>query len=180
MRTVLHAGCGSTPINDAFEGWKELRLDIDPSATPDILAPITKIPLPDESVDAVYTSHTLEHVYYHEALQALKEFRRVLKPDGYAVVIVPDVGSLGEFFPDRLYEPLYQSPGGPVCAADMIWGHQAWIITDTNKAYRFAHKFGYTESTLTHALQSCGFPVVRTMKQSYDLVAAARVSNSPV
>ena len=43
--------------------------------------------LEDESFDYVYSSHTLEHVY--DAKTSLKNWYRVLKPDGYLILYIP-------------------------------------------------------------------------------------------
>lgn len=48
---------------------------------------ITSIEFPDRSVDAVYCSHVLEHV--QDDRKALSEFHRILKPDGWAVFMIP-------------------------------------------------------------------------------------------
>lgn len=48
---------------------------------------ITGIQYPDETFDVVYCSHVLEHVA--DDLQAMREFRRVLKRSGWAVLLVP-------------------------------------------------------------------------------------------
>lgn len=48
---------------------------------------ITDIQYPDESFDVIYCSHVLEHV--QDDIGAMKEFRRVLKKDGWAVLLVP-------------------------------------------------------------------------------------------
>ena len=48
---------------------------------------ITDIPYPDESFDVIYCSHVLEHV--KEDHKAMAEFHRVLKKDGWAVLLVP-------------------------------------------------------------------------------------------
>jgi SAM-dependent methyltransferase len=48
---------------------------------------ITRIPYPAESFDAIYCSHVLEHV--PDDRLALREFRRVLKPGGWAILLVP-------------------------------------------------------------------------------------------
>ena len=41
MKLVLHVGCGKQPIHDFLEGYKEVRLDIDPTHNPDIVASLT-------------------------------------------------------------------------------------------------------------------------------------------
>lgn len=48
---------------------------------------ITDIHFPDESFDVIYCSHVLEHV--PDDRRALREFHRVLKADGWAVLLVP-------------------------------------------------------------------------------------------
>jgi SAM-dependent methyltransferase len=48
---------------------------------------IMDIPVPDESFDIIYCSHVLEHVM--DDRQAMREFYRVLKPTGWAVLNVP-------------------------------------------------------------------------------------------
>ncbi len=64
--------------------------------TGDLLQPammkidITNIQFPDNSFDVVYCSHVLEHVPNDK--QAMKEFARVLKPSGWAILQVPISG----------------------------------------------------------------------------------------
>jgi predicted SAM-dependent methyltransferase len=48
---------------------------------------ITKIDYPDEYFDIIYCSHVLEHV--EDDRKAMREFHRVLKPGGWAIVLVP-------------------------------------------------------------------------------------------
>lgn len=48
---------------------------------------VTRIAFPEASFDVVYASHVLEHV--PEDRQAMREFFRVLKPGGWAVLQVP-------------------------------------------------------------------------------------------
>jgi SAM-dependent methyltransferase len=48
---------------------------------------ITDIRYPDNSFDVIYCSHVLEHVL--DDRKAMREFRRVLKPSGWAVLQVP-------------------------------------------------------------------------------------------
>lgn len=48
------------------------------------------LPFPARSVDAIYTSHTLEHLYLADAQTVLEECQRVLKPEGCLRVALPD------------------------------------------------------------------------------------------
>ena len=97
MKTFLHVGCGHTRKNETTKGfntagWTELRLDIDASVAPDIIGTMTDMTaVASESVDAIFSSHNIEHLYPHEVPIALAEFLRVLKPDGFLVVTCPDL-----------------------------------------------------------------------------------------
>lgn len=48
---------------------------------------ITDIQYSDDFFDVIYCSHVLEHVV--DDRKAMREFRRVLKPDGWAILLVP-------------------------------------------------------------------------------------------
>lgn len=50
---------------------------------------ITDIRYPDDSFDVIYCSHVLEHV--PDDKKAMREFHRVLKPSGWAMLLVPIV-----------------------------------------------------------------------------------------
>jgi len=84
MKTFLHVGCGPIKKNlvKGFSNdvWSEIRLDIDEKVRPDIIGSILDMhSVESGSVDAVYSSHNIEHVFPHEVPIALKEFHRVLK-----------------------------------------------------------------------------------------------------
>lgn len=53
----------------------------------DVKMDIRDIRFPDGSFDMIYCSHVLEHI--PDDKQAMREFRRVLKSDGWAVLLVP-------------------------------------------------------------------------------------------
>ena len=171
---ILHVGCGGSPLPDLWKGWEEIRFDADPQCGADLIGDMLDIPMDDDSVDAVYTSHTLEHVTYHDGVRALREFRRVLKPGGQVWVIVPNVLAAAELIAkEGLYAKVYDAPCGPVHAADMLWGHQGLIEGEKGeRAYRFAHRFGYTADTLTASLKLAGFNNVKSDAFHYWDVAA--------
>lgn len=58
----------------------------------DMQLDITNIHLPDESFDVIYCSHVLEHV--PDDRRAMRELCRVLKRDGWALLLVPMRSSL--------------------------------------------------------------------------------------
>jgi predicted SAM-dependent methyltransferase len=49
------------------------------------------IPLRDSSVDFIFSSHMLHHLYREDALKLLREALRVLKPGGTMRIVVPDL-----------------------------------------------------------------------------------------
>lgn len=180
MRTFLHVGCGGkrkdgTTRGFAQPGWQELRLDIDAAAQPDIVASMTDMSaVADASVDALFSSHNLEHLFPHEVPVALAEFRRVLKPGGYAVITCPDLQSVCELVAaDQLTDAAYVSPAGPIAPIDILYGHRDSIAS--GKTY-MAHKSGFTKRVLTGSLQAAGFELVLPVQRAhpnYDLWAVA-------
>ena len=53
-----------------------------------------RLPFPDASMAAIYSSHLLEHLYLDEAERLLAECRRVLAPGGVLRLVVPDLRAL--------------------------------------------------------------------------------------
>ncbi len=53
----------------------------------DVKMDITDIRFPDNEFDIIYCSHVLEHV--PDDRKAMREFNRVLKPSGFALLLVP-------------------------------------------------------------------------------------------
>jgi SAM-dependent methyltransferase len=49
------------------------------------------LPFPDRSIDFLFSSHFVEHLFRSEALALLREARRVLKPGGVFRICVPDL-----------------------------------------------------------------------------------------
>ncbi|HEX5210222.1 MAG TPA: methyltransferase domain-containing protein [Pseudolabrys sp.] len=138
------------------EDWQELRFDIDRSVNPDIVGTLTDMSAVEtSSVDAIFSSHNIEHIYAHEVPTALSEFYRVLKPEGFAVIASPDLQAACEAVAqNRLLEPLYTSSAGPISAIDMLYGHRASLAAGN---HFMAHKCGFTFSVLSDACIRAGF-----------------------
>jgi len=160
MKIFLHVGCGpqnkSTCLGFNNDNWKEIRLDIDKNVNPDIVGTLTDMKLVETgSVDAVYSSHNIEHIFPHEVPIALSEFYRVLKEDGIVVITCPDLQSAGKAIAqDKLLEPLYESPEGSVTAFDILYGHRK---TTADGNIYMIHKGGFTYSLLNSAFYEAGF-----------------------
>jgi hypothetical protein len=95
-RTVLHVGCGPVDARELHRSfrdgdWRELRVDVNPAAAPDILAPVTDMRMvADASVDAVWSHRALETLPPQQMPQALAEFQRVLDEDGFALLALAE------------------------------------------------------------------------------------------
>jgi SAM-dependent methyltransferase len=177
-KQFLHVGCGPlTKINlrPYFHGpeWREVRFDIDPDSHPDIVGTITDMnAVATESMDAVYSAHNVEHLFPHEVEIALKEFHRVLRPDGFALVTCPDLQAACRLVAeDKLLEPAYTSDVGPISPIDMLYGFRGQTVT--GNAY-MAHKCGFTRSVLIGALLRAGFRTVAAAADKFALWAIAR------
>jgi predicted SAM-dependent methyltransferase len=53
-----------------------------------------RLPYPDRTVRYIYASHLLEHLYFDEAANLLRECRRILEPGGVIRVVVPDLRTI--------------------------------------------------------------------------------------
>ena len=170
----LHVGCGPkfkdrTPF--ASQNWREIRLDIDPGVKPDVIGTMTDMKaVEDASVDAVYSSHNIEHLYPHEVSIALAEFHRVLKPDGFVLLTCPDLQSVcARVANDQLTDAAYQSGMGPITPLDILYGHRASM--KAGNLY-MAHRCGFTKKVLASTLSVAGFDVgVKARPANYDLWA---------
>ena len=94
----------SIPAWHRLKGSKAIKLDLGSGAkrgsngwtTVDITgADIShdlrkKIPLPNNSVSEIYSSHLLEHIPFHQQRKFLQECRRILKPGGKLSISVPN------------------------------------------------------------------------------------------
>lgn len=71
---------------EAVPGLHYVTADLDPEGV-DVQLDITAMPFDDGAFDSILCSHVLEHVPDDRA--AMSELRRVLRPGGWALVLVP-------------------------------------------------------------------------------------------
>lgn len=160
VRRVLDAGAGAqqaSRLHAIFAGWEAIRLDINPNVNPDIIGTVTDLKgkVADATFDAVWSSHNIEHLYVDEVPTSLSEFRRILKPDGFAFITCPDLEQIGKLIEGGDVErTVYTSPAGPISVIDMLFGHSASIARGNRY---MAHHTGFTVTRLGNCLQQAGF-----------------------
>ena len=124
-----------------------VRLDIDPRTNPDIVGDMTA--LGDVGpFDAVACNNALEHLYPHQVDKALREFYRVLKPGGHAIIQVPDLEGV------QPTEDLIEEIGMP--GLHLYYGDPARL----EDAPYMAHHCGFVQDTLRRVLEMAGFRVM--------------------
>jgi hypothetical protein len=183
-KNFLHIGCGPKRKAQTTHGfntpdWTEIRLDIDSDVSPDIIGTMTDMSaVPSGYANAIFSSHNIEHLYPHEVPVALAEFKRVLSDDGFAVVTCPDLKSVCALIADdKLTEPAYTSPAGPIAPLDILYGHRPAVASGN---LYMAHRCGFTQTVLDATLRTAGFATVATMARGapyFDLWALASVGS---
>jgi SAM-dependent methyltransferase len=165
---------GGSQLPAMFAGWRHIRVDVDSSVAPDVVADIVDLsPVPAGVADAVWASHCVEHLYEHDVPVALGEIRRVLKQDGFACILVPDLQTIAAYIADdRMHETLYTSPAGPITAHDVVFGFGAAI---GRGQLAMAHHCGFTPAALTRHLVAAHFDGYALLRRpNFELAAIIR------
>lgn len=183
-KKVLHVGCGikdPARLHQSFQNrteWQEVRLDINPDVDPDIIGDITDMhDVAENSHDALYSSHNLEHLYPHQVPTALKEFFRVLKPGGHVLLTMPNLQEVAYYVAaGKLEEPIYRAPAGPISAIDILYGLRSKIAEGNTF---MAHRGGFTAESLGRKLKDAGFVNVRVQRDGLNLWARGEKITDP-
>lgn len=111
------------------------------------------IPLSNESVMKIYSSHLLEHIPYEQLLKFLQDCHRVLKAEGVFLVCVPNF---------RIYIDAYKK--GQMFRSRDTWWQPGVINTGScidqlnYMAYmKDEHKYMFDEENLINTLLKAGF-----------------------
>jgi len=103
---VLDLGCGAGYFVKMLleQGVEAQGIDMDPAAIQEAKAqdlPVFQAEgldylqnLPDESLDAIFCAHLVEHLEVEAVYQLIKEANRVLKPSGFLLLTTPNVRAL--------------------------------------------------------------------------------------
>jgi len=149
------------------EGW--ITLDIDLSS--DLFWDLRRgIPFPDNSVDAVYSSHFFEHLSYQDGQAVMVETYRVLKPGGLVSICVPDARMyIDAYLGNRKLDPTreYWAPAFISEEGIDVLNYVAYMADE--------HKCMFDQQGLIDRLNRAGFvsAKARSFEESIDLADRA-------
>ena len=114
--TVLDLGCGYGEFINNIPATRKLAMDLNPDAPARLAAGVEFLhqdcsapwPLPDNSLDVVFTSNFFEHLPDKECLnRTLRQALRCLKPGGRLIAIGPNIkylhGEYWDFYDHHVY-----------------------------------------------------------------------------
>lgn len=178
IKHLLNAGSGPGSARRIArmvheQDLKEVRFDIDPGVEPDVVGSIIEIEksFEPQSFDVIWSSHVLEHLYAHEIFPTLRQFHRILKLDGFALIMSPDLEAVAHFIVEQgIAAVAYNSPAGPIRPLDMLYGHSRAI---EEGHVHMAHRTGFTAERLGNLLLMAGFPTVSVAAANFEVCALA-------
>jgi predicted SAM-dependent methyltransferase len=144
-RDKTQIGCGPNYI----EGF--VNIDANLQRKVDYLLDVRcGLPFPDNSISFIYSCHMLEHLHITDAINLLKECRRVLTPDGYMRLTLPD------------FEFVFR-----ILAGDEQCDFPRNFTSRQGQAINFLfcdgqHKYGFTKEIVQEVALQLGFSKVVT------------------
>lgn len=136
-RIRLHIGSGAQHL----PGF--LNVDLRPFPGVDLVADVTEgLELEDDSVEAVFAEHFLEHLPVGKAVDFLLEVRRVLEPTGWLRLSTPNL--------DWVWKTHYRLEATEE-------EKRAFAVMMNRAFHGWEHKFLWNRETLTRALEAVGF-----------------------
>jgi predicted SAM-dependent methyltransferase len=150
-KKLLNVGCGLFPKPEF------INLDYDWDPKIDICWDIVKekYPFADNSLEGIFTEHCLEHIPFESCLSNLKEFYRILKPNGVVRIIVPDGEIYCDLYTKRKEDHKTILPYGENEETGMI---------SINRIFRsYGHLFIYDFETLQLLLKKAGFEKIEKL-----------------
>jgi len=134
----LHLGCGKRYIPGFVHIDAVEYPHIDHVTAIDSLSFI-----PDDSVELIYCCHVLEHFKRKDAVRVLREWQRVLRPNGVLRISVPDFAQLVR---------VYEKTGNLGLVMGPLFGRQDYLYN--------IHYNVFDRVTLTQVLTEAGFTAI--------------------
>lgn len=148
----LNVGCGIFKLPDF------INLDINPKYNPDVIGDATDLhQFENDSIQFVFSSHTLEHLTLLQVKKALAEIYRVLIPGGHVDIILPDSKRVAQYYLEGKCD---------------LQTFENWALAGGD------HKILFTEQRILDLLQEAGFENVAPFDlNNYPWVIVPDVNN---
>lgn len=115
---------------------------VDVHGAPDVRANLWELPFSNESIEEIWSSHTLEHVPSNRVVPALREWFRVLCPGGRAIVSVPNFDYVAKYW---------------LTGPDREWAHA--LVFGLQRDEGDFHRCAFTPALLRGDCEAAGFQV---------------------
>ena len=151
-KVKLHLGCGGVRwrdfINVDFFPYDSSVQDSSRSGcVADVFADMTALGLPNDFIDEIFTSHTIDHFTRWAAIDMFKDWYRMLKPNGTVIIEVAD-------FARCILWLIHPNREKRLAAKNQFYGNQ-WDRIDFE-----THRYGWSARELAGVLREIGFPEV--------------------
>ncbi len=132
------------------DGWTT----VDMAGDPDIRWDLKRgIPLPEDSVETIYSSHMFEHIPFQRLLRLIGECHRVLRPGGRVLVCVPNA----RLYVDAYVEGREAEPAENMYAPALTPTGSKIDVLNYTAYMSEAHKYMFDEENLPNTLRAGGF-----------------------
>lgn len=167
MKRVLHFLCGAKgrPLHAFFntKEWEEVRLDLRPDVKPSIVCHWRELDrLEQGSYDGIWSGFGLNRIPQRDIPKLLKDWYRLLRPDGRVVICVSNVRKLGEL----AYKNGWDEKEGEGLSPN------EWWYGDPGRL-GLPLRSGFSSSSLAKAFAKAGFTEVEVKVLGPQLVLAA-------
>lgn len=152
---LVNLGSGSI----TWKGWINCDLSNEHA---DILCDVRKLTFPDNYADAICGIHIIEHLYFWDVNDALKEWLRALKPQGKLILECPSMDKVFAYILSHVKSGKMLSPTYSWFA---LWGDPKYRTIDQ------VHKWGYNPQMLGDLMRHAGFVNVSSQKARYHFPA---------
>lgn len=156
----LNLGCG----DKILEGYVNVDIVNERGGLqPDVVCDIKNLKIfENESVDEIMAIHVVEHFWRWEITDVIKEWIRVLKPNGKLILECPNLLSACK---ELVKDPINYSKPDKNGQRSMwvFYGDPGW------KDPLMMHKWGYTPHSLAQLLYDCGLREIRQEKAQFKL-----------
>jgi predicted SAM-dependent methyltransferase len=160
-RSPLHVDIGGQKHrNDLGGSW--VIADINRGADVVIDLNAHGLPFHSGSVDAIYTSHTLEHILPGRQAVLFEELYRVLKPGAIIRIVVPDIAKAVHAYVngDTAFLQSSDNPSKLKSLPDLKVAHlSAWFFSygEDSDSFLGGHVMSFDDEMLTHLLRQARF-----------------------